>query len=101
MDGMAGAAPQPFARPGDSERRVIGRAKSLTVWAKKKEIVACAFEEADLNSDQPIRRFLTEAQWEGVRAAVREALKLWGLGGLNASPAPLLRVAAGFQMQPD
>jgi uncharacterized protein YifN (PemK superfamily) len=55
---MSSSTPQPLFRPEGSQAGSSRRAGGPTVWAKKKEVVTCSFEPADLYSDNPLRGFI-------------------------------------------
>lgn len=55
---MSSSGPQPLFRPEGSQVGASGRSRGLTVWAKKKEVITCSFEPADLCSDNPLRGFI-------------------------------------------
>lgn len=55
---MSDSPAQPLLRPENPRADSGGRGSGLTVWAKKKEIVTCAFEPADSSSDNPLRGFV-------------------------------------------
>lgn len=55
---MPTSIPQPLVRPGEPQGEGNSAARGLTVWAKKKEILTCSFEEADRESDYPLRGFV-------------------------------------------